>query len=238
MKVEAHIIAWNEEDIIHLTIKHYQKFCDRIIIYDNYSTDRTEEVALSHGCEVKKFGLHGVLDDDEYLKVKNHCWKQSKADWVIVCDADEILKANTFKLRLAQESGKTIFHTLGWNVFSHDMPIDNFFEITNGKEDGNYCKSVIFNPKHIKEINFKLGCHVSKPVGNVHYAQEKLMLFHYRNIGGPDRLVKRHAEYRPRMSERNRRLGLGCHYMFSDEQRIREWLGHYENCKPFLPGGF
>lgn len=53
MKIEAHIIAWNENETIHLTIKHYQQFCSKIIIYDNYSTDNTRSICESMGCEVK-----------------------------------------------------------------------------------------------------------------------------------------------------------------------------------------
>jgi GMP synthase-like glutamine amidotransferase len=29
------------------------------------------------------------------------------------------------------------------------------------------------------------------------------------------------------MSERNRRFGLGCHYEYTDEQRVKEWEEKY-----------
>ena len=91
MICEAFIITWNEEEIINLTLSHYERFCDKITIYDNYSTDNTCSIAESRGHDVVKFGNEGVLDDREYIKIKNHCYKQSEAKWVIVVDCDEIL---------------------------------------------------------------------------------------------------------------------------------------------------
>src|SRR5690606_32463251 len=90
MKIHAYILTWNESDIIGLVIKHYQKFCDKITIMDNHSSDGTDKIAKSMGCEVRKFGTR-YFDDAENMKVKNECWKGSDADWVIVCDADEVL---------------------------------------------------------------------------------------------------------------------------------------------------
>lgn len=233
MKAEAFLIAWNESETIHLTIKHYQKFCDRITIFDNYSTDNTNHIAREMGCEVMPFGIQGVLDDTEYLRIKNHCWKQSDADWVIVCDADEILDTNTEQLTKAKNNGYTIFNTYGWNVYSNQMPVDSFFDITTGVFDPNYSKKVIFNPKEIRGINYVYGCHVSEPKGNLRYYPEKITLFHYRNIWGVERLVRRHEQYRERLSAKNKRMGLGCHYNYEDERRIREFNENLEAAIPY-----
>ena len=75
MKIEAYILTWNESDIIGLVIKHYQKFCDKVIILDNYSSDNTCQIAESMGCEVRKFGTQ-FFDDAENMKVKNNCWNR------------------------------------------------------------------------------------------------------------------------------------------------------------------
>jgi glycosyltransferase involved in cell wall biosynthesis len=226
--VEAFIVGWNESETIHLTLKHYKSFCEKVTLFDNYSTDGTPDIARSMGAEVKQFGTPGVLSDDDYLTVKNNCWKKSKADWVIVCDADEILYVNQYSgynqmLEAQAYSGMTIYKTIGFDVVSHDMPVHSFIDIKTGYVNENYSKSVIFNPRKIKEINYKYGSHVCKPVGDVVYSPDVLVLMHYRNIGGPQRLVDRHALYRPRMSEKNKRFGLGCHYEYTDEQRVKEW---------------
>jgi len=235
MRVDAFIIAFNEAETIALTIKHYQQFCQNITIYDNFSTDETREIALSLGAKVKMFGVKGVLSDKEYLKVKNQCWKDSRADFVIVCDSDEILWHPNLQEALKEDC--TIFTTYGWNVYSEDVPRETFHEITTGYHDGNYSKSIIFSPKAIKEITYHYGCHNATPKGDLRYSKEVLTLFHYRNIGGYERLSKRHELYRERLSDLNKQLGLGIHYTYSEEQRRKEWYQHLENSGEYVPPG-
>lgn len=234
--IEAYIINWNEAETLHLTIKHYQKFCSSVVIMDNHSTDNSREIAKSLGCKVKTFGRPGELSDQAYLDVKNSVWKRDhpgndRRDWVIVCDADEILSG------YPSNKEATIYKTIGWNVFDYHLPTESWFETTNGYYEENYSKTVIFNPKEIKEINFRIGGHVSNPKGNVVWAQDKIFLLHYRNVGGPDRLVERHKLYRPRMSKENLQKNWGIHYMISDEERVREWNEKYQKSKPLLPVG-
>lgn len=240
MLIEAYILCWNEEDTLHLTLKHYKKFCDRIILLDNFSTDSSRDIALNFGCEVRLFGKEGVLDDREYTKIKNSVWKGSDADWVIVVDADEILELpyhTTSRLHYAANLGYTIIKPQGWQVVSNDVPRESWDEITTGFEYDQYSKLCCFRPKEIEEINYVHGCHVANPSGNVKIMNQGI-LFHYRNVGGVDRLIKRHAMYRDRMSDWNIRWKAGGHYLYEDEQRIKEWNEAYDRSKPYyLHGG-
>lgn len=227
--IETYIIAWNEAETIALTIKHYQEF-SKVILYDNFSDDRTREIAEEMGCEVRMFGRAGELNDAEYLKVKNNAWKKSQADFVIIVDADEILQKPT-------DFNGTIFKTKGFNIYSHDMPNLTYFEINRGHWDDNYSKSVIFSPKKINAINYTYGAHKCDPKGEVIYSPEVLTLFHYRCIGGPERIVKRHALYCKRMGHLNRTLGLGSHYLYDDNRRRKEWNEYYEKSYEYSQAG-
>jgi glycosyltransferase involved in cell wall biosynthesis len=231
MFVEAHIIAWNESQVIPFTIKHYKQFCDRVVIYDNYSTDNTREIALSLGCDVRLFGIEGVLSDFEYLKLKNNVWKTSAADLVIVCDCDEILI--TDRQQLERNSAFTIFNTFGWNIYSQNVPREIFTEITEGFHDENYSKNIIWKPKQVKEINFVYGCHESKPSGQVVYSPEVLPLFHYHNIGGYERVKKRHEAYCKRLSPHNIKWKLGVHYSESEPKQKKDWYDQIQKAIPF-----
>jgi glycosyltransferase involved in cell wall biosynthesis len=237
MKVEVHIVAWNEAETIALTIKHYKEFSDNIIIHDNHSDDDTVKISLAMGCQVRVFGTKGVLDDRDYTNLKNNCWKGSTADWVILVDADEILDVNRGMLAAATLGKSTIFKTYGWNVFIHNVPRESWVDFTDGFHDDNYSKWCIFDPKAIKEINYVHGCHVAKPKGDLRWAYKTLTLFHYRNVGGPDRLVKRHAEYRKRLSAWNIQWKAGDHYNYDDERRIREWEEQYAKSTEYFPPG-
>jgi len=231
MKIEAFILCWNESDILALVIKHYQKFCDHITIYDNYSTDSSQLIAESMGCDVKKFGKPGILDDQAYLDVKNNCWRVSNADYVIMCDADEIIIPDTINRNYQKP---TIIKTRGWNVYSNEMPENDLLEITTGYEFHNYSKSIMFSPKDIKEMNFKPGAHACNPVGNVVYSNEIFDLLHYKHIGGVERLLKRNREYMKRMSANNKRKGWGCHYWQPEAQTRREFAERLAISKPLI----
>lgn len=230
MIIECYIICWNEIDTIDLTLMHYSRFCDIINVFDNWSDDGTFERCKKFGCNVQRFGIQGVLDDSEYLKIKNHCWKNSSADYVIVVDCDEIIfhpQINTV-LENAIERRDTIIPTVGWNIYSNDMPEQSYLEITRGVPDDNYSKKAVFSPV-LKEINYVFGCHVAQPTGRIQESLEKVYLLHYRNIGGVDRLLDRHRIYRQRLSQRNKRFGLGIHYTYPDERRIQEWNAAYNS---------
>lgn len=228
MKIEAHIICWNEAETIALTAKHYKSFCERVIFYDNFSDDNTRDIVRDHGCEAQVFGIAGELNDHEYLKVKNHCWKGSDADWVIVCDADEILSEYT----PTSKDNATILKTQGYNMFSDVVPQNSWYEISTGIKDDNYSKLICFNPKAIKEIGYVYGCHEAKPQGEVRFSQHTAKLLHYKAVGGAERLAARHALYAPRRSAINRKWGLGKQYEEPREQTIKYFNDNLSLAKP------
>jgi hypothetical protein len=232
MRIECFLLAWNEISIMPFVIRHYQKFCDKITIYDNHSTDGSAELARSMGCEVIPFG-DKFFNDQHNMEVKNNCWKGSDADWVIVADFDEIMIPSRSQLLpyfknddwyvTNEWDGITIFKTIGWQIMSEEMPKDDLLEITNGYRFDNYSKNVIFNPKEIHEINYNPGAHRCNPIGNVVWSEEHLYVLHYKHIGGVERTIKRYREYQKRMSKINRQRGWGVHYNQTPVQLRKEW---------------
>ncbi len=216
MQIELFMLVWNEIDILPFVIKHYQQFCDRITIYDNYSDDGSKELAESMGCTVIPFGTHGQLNDLHYLEVKNNCWRGSQSDYVIVCDADEVLftglPMNENVFQYYKDQGVTILKTQGWQIICDEMPKEKITEITNGWPFNNYSKNICFDPKAIQEINFNPGAHKIVPIGNVVYSDDTLYILHYRQLGGVNRLMDRYRAYMDRMSPVNRAKGYGSHY--------------------------
>ena len=91
MNVEVHIVTYNEERILPWTLRHYGTFAARIVVHDSFSTDRTREIAWKAGAEVIDWDTVGQVNDQLLSELKNSCWLGTKAQWVIVCDADEFL---------------------------------------------------------------------------------------------------------------------------------------------------
>ena len=88
--VHYYALCWNEEKMLPFMFDYYDKFVDQFVIYDNYSTDRSEEIIKAHrNARIIKFKTEGN-DNIAKMNIKNQCWKQSrgKADFVVVCDMD------------------------------------------------------------------------------------------------------------------------------------------------------
>lgn len=229
MNVECHFIHWNEGEQLQWTIDHYSTFCNRIIIHDNHS-DNSPKLSSKVDCFITKFGTPGVLDDFAYLAVKNECWKGSKADYVIVCDCDEILYHPDIDaiLDFEHKRGTTLFRTQGYNMFSENFPRETYEEIRTGIPDGTYSKSIIFDPKAIREIAYLPGCHVARPEGRVEVSLTTLPLLHYRCIGGFQRMFDRHKEYNKRLSEKNIRFGMGNYQYVNDPEKVKQKEEEYK----------
>lgn len=219
MKITCYFIGWNIQETIAFTVRHYQKFCQRIVYYDNHSTDLSREIAQEMGCDVHTFGTPGVLDDQAYVDLKNHVWKLDDSDYVIICDDDEIVlcpPANT---------GATIFRTQGYGMYSSDMPQKEWTEILTGVPDDQYSKLAIFNPRKVKEIGYVYGCHghQTRPHGNLFYGSHTIPLLHYNGVGGIERRLARHRLYnQKKRGEANVRFNLGHHYL-QEETEKRKW---------------
>lgn len=238
LKVDLHLICWNEAKLLPFVLAYYKKFCDQIYVYDNYSTDESPQIAADQGAIVKQFGIQGKLDDLEYLKIKNHCWKNSEADYVIVCDADEVLWDDMLllKLRTAKMKGSTIFDTQGFNIYSEQWPQIQLLEVSRGVEDDGYSKNIIFDPSAIREINYKPGAHICDPRGKIIVSEYRLYVLHYRNMGKFSDILARRREYQKRLSHMNKVKGYGTHYSWVDAKIQKEYDERFAKSKNLING--
>lgn len=188
-------------------------------MYDNYSDDDSVKIAESLGFEIRTFGQRGQLNDQHYLDVKNHCWKECRdqgIDYVIVCDADEFIT-------LPEKLTASVPACIGYNMISDILPVKNIEdEISTGDYSEDYSKQAIFSPDRIEEINYVHGCHKNWKKGEIS-EHDVIKLYHYRMIGGVSRMIERHSEYRKRMSAFNKQHNMAFHYNHSDNAKIDEW---------------
>lgn len=220
MRIHCYFINFNDIFYLKFFYDHYSKFCEKLIMYDQYSTDGSRELAASLGIEVRDFGRKGVLNDQWYLDVKNHCWKECRGkgiDYVIVVDIDEFVTV---------PDGLTgsLPTVKGYNMISENLPVKDIFEINTGEPSESYSKQAIFNPDYIEEINYVHGCHKHYATGNITTNVNTVcFLYHMRMIGGVERIIERHGIYRARMSEFNKKHKMGFHYQHSDNAKRDEW---------------
>ena len=110
-------------------------------------------------------------------------------------------------------------------MISEALPVNDIFEINTGSESAQYSKQALFSPDFVQEISYVHGCHKhhavipDEPVGNLGYFR----LYHYRMIGGVDRMIERHEMYVERMSSFNKQHKMGFHYLHPAHAKREEW---------------
>jgi hypothetical protein len=220
--VTVHVITYNEELMIEFFINHYRKnFPNCIIkIYDNYSVDNTVSIAKKLGCEINYYDSNNQLSDSKFLEIKNNCWKTSDTDWVIVCDCDELINITEEELIKNQNNGITLVQFVGYDMVNYDEKII-LENLTSGHRNEVYDKTLLFNKKFIKEINYAPGCHTCSPFGDKVISKHEYILLHYKYIG-VEFTIERYKLFSNRLSEENLRYRWSYHYK-QKEQEIRDY---------------
>lgn len=208
--IEVFAICYNEELLLPYFIDHYKKMGAKITIYDNKSTDQSKSIIAYSGCNYIAYDSNNQIRDDLYLQIKNNCWKDSKAEWVIVCDIDELIEIN-FDI-----SRYNIINTKGFDMIG--LPPSRL-----GVHNQMYSKHIMFRPNCFKEINYKPGCHSLNPIPNVAISGsiEIANLLHYKYID-EDYVYNRHLMYQERLSDINKQLGWGIEYQNVERKKIED----------------
>jgi len=231
--ITVYTMAYNEEVFLQYMIDHYRsRFPNcHIVLYDNESTDKTAQIAQNSNCEVRIFKTNNCVDDILITDLKNSCWKDAKTDWVLICDIDELLNINEQELKSEADQGFTIIRSEGWNMVNLEDNYD-FANIKHGTRVPQYDKSYLFNKSQIKHMNYSAGCHASGPIGNAKYSNNIYKLWHYKCIN-PDYLVERYRVTANRLSDRNKKLGMGTYWLNQTEESVRAGFnGGREGARP------
>jgi glycosyltransferase involved in cell wall biosynthesis len=94
MRIHVYSMGWNEGRFLPFYLAHYGMFAERIVYFDNESDDETSQLLdADPRCERRTIATQGEMRDDILVQLKNSAWKESRglADWVVVCDVDELL---------------------------------------------------------------------------------------------------------------------------------------------------
>jgi len=183
----------NGHEMLPLYLKHYTNSFPgaKINIYmSNYPEDyKGYEVPLlnKYGCNIdtveldkteKYYQYRLTKEVKNYLKkekeFRDSIWKESKADWVILCDIDEILMISDDELKNEDDD---IIQFTGYYMKRYNKK-SKFNQLTYGFYNTYYDKPSIFKPT-IKEMNFSLGQHTCKPT-TTKIKKSNYKLLHYK----------------------------------------------------------
>ena len=91
MRLGAVLTVFNEERNLRPCLESLRGF-DELIVVDSGSSDATRAIAESYGALVLQFPDIGNYDDRAYeliIAKQRYGVSQSKADWILIIDADE-----------------------------------------------------------------------------------------------------------------------------------------------------
>lgn len=156
MKIRVVTPVKDEEILLPTFLKHYSRFCDSIVLWDNGSTDRTLEIARSHPkVEVKHFASDG-FDTHSVWHVLGVTKKESAGifDWCLFPDCDEYVIAKTpGKEREILENAKAdVLRATGYCLVEipGDTPFDPSIDVLKQRRHGYfsamYSKPIVSRP--------------------------------------------------------------------------------------------
>lgn len=247
MKIEAYLLCYNEEKMIRHTLNHYSAFCSKITVYDNESTDSTRYIINNEYPHVNVivYNSQNQLNDNSHIALKNAEWKGSEADYVIMADMDELLWDADLTSKLERCKKNNVIYPIveGYNMFSDEFPSDYSRPITKqvirGVRSKAFDKQMIFDPKHVKQIDYLPGAHkCNNPIPDFKKRSltndyvPKFKLLHYKYLG-EQYLIERHKMYAGRLSQDNFKNGYGVQYL-DGEAHIKECFRMIRSAKEGL----
>ena len=225
IQVNIFLLCYNEELLLPYTITYYKtKFPNCIItIFDNYSTDKSCEIARQKGCKIKQFDTGDLQDEWIFMQIRSNLWKEFvKEGWVIMCDMDEWLDITEEELIKEDQKGTTIITTQGFEMLGESKKEDlsdiNLFAIKKGFYDDNMSKRICFKYPNVA-IEFSWGAHMCTSYGNSVYSEKTYLLKHH-NYLGEEYLIQKYLNRYIRNSF-CRQYGINGHYI-NDVDKIRQ----------------
>ncbi|MCX6249193.1 MAG: glycosyltransferase family 2 protein [Bacteroidetes bacterium] len=163
------IITYNEEKNIRRCLDSVKELADEVVVVDSESTDSTVEICKESGCRVfiRKF--------DGYGQQKQFGVDQSKNNWILSMDADEIVTEklkNEIKDLLGQEQPPHNGYFVPFNLY-YSGKILRFARISPNLR--------LFNRQYGK-FNHKIVHEEVEVNGTVGFLKEKAVHYSYQNL--------------------------------------------------------
>lgn len=162
----AHTLVKNEERYLWYAVMSVINFVDKVLLWDTGSTDKTVEIIR----EIQKikgdkidFKEVGSVDPEQFTKIRQRMLDQTKSDWFLIIDGDEVWWNNSIKkiVQTIQEEGDKL-----------EMIVSSYFNVVGDiyhyqeENAGRYQIDNKLGHFNIRAVNRKIaGLHFEKPHG-------------------------------------------------------------------------
>lgn len=216
--VEIFSVVRDEEKFIEFFFNFYEKRFSNLTfnLLDMGSIDKTIEIATGLGIKIIN-GYEEYFNDRTNMEYKNNCWKNSKADFVIIQDLDELLEVDDNFLINTEFSA---IMAEAWDMVGEGQPIQ---DIVKAVRLPFYDKCMMFKTNHFYELQFSPGAHSLKWGSNVRNPVFiRRPLYHYNRLS-LQYVLEKYKKRKARLSQENIDKGWGVQYLLSENEITSEY---------------
>lgn len=205
MKIWIFAICHNEAAILPWWLRHYGQFADRILVWDDQSTDGSREILRAHPSVTLFDCPWRGLDEDKAL---HHAYDvypsaRGKADLCMWVDCDEFIYSHcdmrSFLSHFHRNTTYDVIRTAGFNMVGDGLPANGYFhqqiwELNPmGVSAPVYSKPVVFRPE--AKVRWVRGKHALEDCAPLVSEKPLLKLLHYRYLGAAYTAAKNAKNY-------------------------------------------
>lgn len=252
MKLILYTLCFNEADIIPYVVDYWKNLQSQldefnVVVFDNYSSDNSVELLSKYPwIEIRQFQSDGHNDIIQ-AQIKNVCWLEAKgkADFVIVQDFDEILWTHQLReeLKYMKDNDLNVMATKGWTFcgsetpqyqegkYLHQLVKRGYYQYMNHMAQfKQFFKFMLIDPNKLDTMNWSVGNHICNPKPSMRlYESEKTIVFHINKGLSEQYFVDKRKRMGERLSQLNKRYGMGVEYLKSEEATREEYKQYQAN---------
>lgn len=243
LKIELYTCGYNEEFQLKFAIDYWKRFITdesdfRVFYYDNMSTDSSVDILKQYDwITVISFDTGGEMNEHVLTHIRNNCWKQSNADFVLVVDVDEVFYSKDIISELKKMKKQGIgavacnwYALCGDNVpeykeglLLHQQIGKAYKQHINHREGfGGYGKIQLFNPKLAVDMHYSLGMHYAFPHCPIVF-NPNIIQIHFNKGYGWQYEINRRREMWNRLNKNEKAMGICYEYSYPEEKIIKEY---------------
>jgi len=214
MNIEVFTLTYNNEKMLRYFLRHYTKFCSKITVFDNQSTDNTVKVAKEYGTVIVEYNTNNTFDEATLVDICDSCWKGSRADWVIIHSVDEFVYHPEI-IKILEKVNGTIICLPYYNMFADKFPETSgqiYDEVVMGTLSEGEKPLTIFRPSALEATNYNPGGHSANPIGNIIVEENTGIKILHMSCLGKDYVREHNRIGASRLSEQNKLNGWGSTY--------------------------